>query len=164
MNWILSITYFFHLITTVTLLGSLAAVVILALPALRRGEINQNQWLILQKRIIPWSNGSLIVLLLTGFYQMTNDPSYAGFLVFDGIWAWAMLFKHVAYVSMAGVTLFLQFSVYPDVDRLDLLAQSKPGIAAAEKESLLNREQQLLRINVICAVLILLFTAIMTAV
>lgn len=164
MNWILSINYFFHLITTVTLLGSLAAVMILALPALRRGEITQNQWLTLQKRIIPWANGSLIVLLLTGFYQMTNDPSYSGFLIFDGVWAWAMLFKHIAYAGMAGVTLFLQFSVYPDVDRLNLLAQSKPDLAAAEQDKLINREQQLLRLNVICAVLILLFTAIMTAV
>ncbi|MEM8861783.1 MAG: hypothetical protein AAGD96_25955 [Chloroflexota bacterium] len=164
MNWILSANYFFHLLSTVTLLGSLAAVVILALPALRKGEITQNQWLSLQKRIIPWTNGSLVVLLLTGFYQMTSDPNYGGFLVFDGVWAWALLFKHVAYVGMIAITLYLQFSVYPDVDRINLLAQSKPNLAAAEQTKLLNKEQQLLRINVVCAVLILLFTAIMTAV
>ncbi|MEM9773929.1 MAG: hypothetical protein AAF902_05070 [Chloroflexota bacterium] len=164
MNWVLSVNYFFHLLSTITLLGSLATVVILALPALRKGEITQNQWLTLQKRTIPWANGSLVVLLLTGFYQMTSDPNYGGFMVFDGIWAWAMLFKHVAYAGMVGVTLFLQFSVYPDIDRLSLLTQSKPEIAAAEKDKLLSREQRLLRLNVFCAVLILLFTAIMTAV
>ena len=164
MSWTLSINYFLHLIATVILLGSLAGVVLFALPALRKGEIGQNQWLNLQKRLVPWTNASLVILLLTGFFQMTNDPNYAGFLVFDGVWAWAMLLKHVAYAGMIAISFWLQFSLYPQVDRLELLIAKQPDLAQAEKEKLLARESNLLWINFGCALLVLLFTAIMTAV
>ncbi len=164
MIWILSINYFLHLAATVILLGSLAGVVFFAFPALKKGEIDQNQWLALQKRLIPWSNGALIILLLTGFFQMTNDPNYAGFLVLDGVWAWAMLLKHVAYVGMIGISFWLQFSLYPEIDRLELLKAKTTETVSDMQTALLGQEQKLLRLNGVCAVLILLFTAIMTAV
>ena len=164
MIWILSLNYFLHLVATIILLGSLAGVVIFAFPALQKGELDQNQWINLQKKLIPWTNGSLIVLLLTGFYQMTNDPNYAGFLVFNGVWAWAMLLKHVAYAGMIGISFWLQFSLYPQIDRIELLSAKRPAVADGEKAQLLGREKQLLRLNFVCAILILLFTAIMTAV
>ncbi|MFT5195067.1 MAG: hypothetical protein ACI9EW_001633 [Cellvibrionaceae bacterium] len=164
MNWFLSINYFFHLLATVILLGSLTGVVGLALPALSKGALSQNQWLDLQKKLIPWANGALVVLLLSGFYQMTTDPNYGGFLILDGLWAWAMLLKHVAYAGMVGVTFYLQFSIYPAIDRLQLLAAKKPEFAAEDQQQLHSREIQLLRVNVVCAVFVLLFTAVMTAV
>ena len=164
MNWFLAINYFFHLLATVVLLGSLAGVVGFALPALRRGDLSQNRWIDLQKRLIPWTNGSLVLLLLSGFYQMTADPNYGGFLVLDNLWSWMMLLKHIAYAGMIVITFYLQFSVYPEIDRLKVLAQKRPELVAEEKELLLGREIALLRINVICAILVVLFTAIMTAV
>ncbi|MFK7803853.1 MAG: hypothetical protein AB8G95_19630 [Anaerolineae bacterium] len=164
MNWFLSINYLFHLIATVILLGSLAGVVGLAWPALSKGELDQNQWIAIQRKLLPWANGSLVILLLSGFYQMTNDPNYGGFFVLDGVWAWAMLFKHVAYAGMVGVTLYLQFVLYPEVGRMQLLASKKPDQSAIHQQSLLNREKQLLKINFLCAVMVLVFTAIMTAI
>lgn len=164
MIWILSINYFLHLMATIILLGSLAGVVFFAFPALKKGEIDQNQWLNMQKRLIPWTNGSLIILLLTGFYQMTNDPNYSGFFVLDGVWAWAMLLKHVAYIGMIGISFLLQFSLYPEIDRLELLKVKSPENIGGMQDELFGREQRLLRLNVVCAILILLFTALMTAV
>ena len=164
MNWFLSINYLLHLIGTVILLGSLAGVVGLAWPALAKGELSQNQWLWLQKKLIPWANGSLIVLLLSGFYQMTNDPNYSGFFVLDGIWAWAMLFKHIAYIGMVVVTLMLQFIIYPEIDRVQLFADKNPDRTAIEQDALFGREKRLLKVNFLCALMILVFTAIMTAV
>lgn len=164
MNWILSINYFFHLLATVVLLGSLVGVVGLAFPALSNGSIDHNQWLAIQKKLIPWSNGALIVLLLTGFYQMTSDPNYVGFFVFDGVWAWAMLLKHVAYAGMIAISFILQFSLYPEIDRLALLLSKSAEAGEAERAKLLKRENRLLRLNLGCALIVLLFTAVMTAV
>ena len=50
------------------------------------------------------------------------------------------------------------------IQRLSLLAGQRPEMAAAEGEKLRRKEIRLLRVNLICAVLVLLFTAIATAV
>ena len=137
---------------------------VVALPALRRQTIDQNQWLALQKALLPWINVSLVVLLVTGFLQMTYDPNYGGFLSLEGIWSWAMLLKHVAFVALVAVSGYLQWSLYPEIDRLELLAQKRPETAEAEQAGLHQQEVRLLWINAGCALLILLFTALMTAV
>ena len=159
----LSISYFLHLIATVIWLGGLALLIIFALPALRSGEIDGNRWLQLQQRFLPWANGSLVILLLTGFFQMTNDPDYAGFLVLDGTWAWAMLLKHIAYVGMVAITFYLQFILYPEIERYRLL-QGVNRNAESRNTTLIAQDKRLLWLNFGCALLVLLFTAIMTAV
>jgi len=50
------------------------------------------------------------------------------------------------------------------MSRATLLAEQKPAIAAAESDKIQKREIRLLRINLICAALVLLFTALATAV
>jgi len=162
--WVLSLSYWFHLIGTAVWMGGMFVMLLVALPALRRQTISQNQWLALQKSLLPWVNGSLVVLLLTGFLQMTYDPNYAGFFVLDGIWSWAMLLKHVAFVALVGVSGYLQWSLYPEIERVELLAQKRPKTAVAEQAAIHQQEVRLLWINAGCALLILLFTAVMTAV
>ncbi len=105
-----------------------------------------------------------MILLITGFIQMTNDENYSGFLSIDSVWAWAMLLKHIAYVGMVVLTIYLQFSLYPSMQRMTLLAETHPETATAEREKLAGREIRYLRINVIVAMSVLLFTAIATAV
>ncbi|MCP5095698.1 MAG: hypothetical protein GY943_09115, partial [Chloroflexi bacterium] len=95
--WVLAISYWVHLLATVIWFGGLLIIGVAAFPALREGELAENQWMTMQQRVLPWVNGSLLLLLITGFLQMTNDTNYGGFLQLDGIWAWAMLLKHVAY-------------------------------------------------------------------
>ncbi len=118
----------------------------------------------MQKRFLPWVNAALVLLLITGFIQMTNDENYNGFLAIDGIWAWAMLLKHIAYIGMVALTAWLQFALYPAMARLALLAESQPETAAAERDKLAAREIRYLRLNVLAAMLVLLFTAVATAV
>ncbi len=162
--WILAFSYWIHLLATVIWLGGLAVLALIALPALRQQTLARNQWIALQKRLTPWINGSLVLLLITGFVQMTADEHYKGFLIFDSLWAWALLIKHVVFIALAAVTIYLQWVVQPQMDRLLMLAEQKPKLAAAEQEQLQHREQRLLWVNLIFAVLILLFTAVMTAV
>lgn len=161
--WILSISYAIHLIATAVWLGGLATLVLIALPALRQNSLTNNQWLDLQKRLTPWINGSLVLLLITGFVQMTNDDNYNGFMVFDSLWAWAMLFKHIGFVGMVIITAYLQFALHPEMTRTAVLLSQKPELAAEEQASLHQREVRLLWLNTGCALFILLCTAVMTA-
>ena len=162
--WLLTFSYWLHLIGTAVWLGGMFTMLAVALPALRRQTIDQNQWLALQIALIPWVNGSLVVLLLTGFVQMTNDPNYAGFLVLEGWWSWGMLLKHMAFVGLVGISGYLQWSLYPEIGRTQLLAQKRPKAAETHQSTLYQQEMRLLWINGICALLILFFTALVTAV
>ncbi len=162
--WILAFSYWFHLLATVIWLGGLALMALVAWPAVRQGTLAGNHWLALQQRFVPWANGSLIVLLLTGFVQMTNDPNYSGFLAVDSLWAGAILVKHLAFVGMVLIGVYVQWSLYPDMDRMRLLGEKRPSLAAAEQSKLSRREMKLLRLNLVCAVVVLFFTAVATAV
>jgi len=162
--WVLAASYWVHLLSTVVWLGGIALMAFIAWPALRQGTLSANQWFALQKRFLPWVNAALILLLITGFVQMTNDENYHGFLAIDSVWAWAMLLKHIAYIGMVALTATLQFGLYPAMTRLALLAEAQPEMAAAERERLAAREARFLRLNVVCAMTVLLFTAIATAV
>ena len=162
--WILALSYWIHLLSTVVWFGGLAVMGLAGLPAFRQGVLEANQWLVLQKRFVLWVNGSLVLLLITGFVQMTNDANYNGFLAIDSIWAWAMLLKHVAYGLLVLITAYLQFGLYPAMARTAVLAQKRPRLAAAEQDKLSSTEARLLKINLVCAVFILLCTAVATAV
>lgn len=163
MFWLLAISYWIHLLATIVWLGGIVVMVFIAWPAHQQGSLANNQWFNLQRRSLPWINASLVILLITGFYQMTSDPNYTGFLSIDSTWAWAILLKHVAYGLMVIITVTAQAYLYPAMSRLSLLAEKKPDLAAAEGEKLQRQEIRLLRLNLICAVLVLLFTAIATA-
>jgi uncharacterized membrane protein len=162
--WVLVFSYWVHLLATAVWLGGLALMALVAWPAWQRQQLASNQWHNLQQRFVPWINGSLVLLLLTGFLQMTADPHYEGFLTFSSLWSQAILLKHVAFVGMVVITVYLQASLYPAMKRLALLAAKRPQLAAAEQEQLARREIRLLRLNLFCAIVVLFFTAVATAV
>ncbi|MCA9932660.1 MAG: CopD family protein [Anaerolineales bacterium] len=162
--WILAASYWIHLLATAVWLGGIALLTFIAWPALRNGTLTANQWLALQKRFLPWANGSLVLLLITGFVQMTNDPNYHGFLTIDGVWAGAILIKHIAFGAMALISGYMQWALYPAMNRTSLLLEKKPALAKTEQAALQQKEIRLLRLNLICAVAVLLCTAVATAV
>ncbi|MCP4415085.1 MAG: hypothetical protein GY805_00585 [Chloroflexi bacterium] len=164
MFWTLVFSYWVHLLATVVWFSGLILLAMTAGFALQKGSLAANHWLTLQKRLIPWTNLSLVLLLLTGFVQMTNDVNYSGFLAVDSRWAWAMLVKHIAFVVLAVITVYLQFGLYPAVNRMILLLEKRPQLAQQEQEKLARREKQLLWLNMACAATILFCTAIATAV
>ena len=164
MFWILVFSYWIHLLATVIWFGSLVLMGLAAWPALQKGSLAANSWLALQKQLTPWANISLVLLLVTGFIQMTNDINYSGFLVIDSTWAWAMLVKHIAFVLLAIITAYLQFGLYPAANRVQLLLEKRPQLAQQEQEKLAQREKQMLWLNLACAGVILFCTAVATAV
>jgi uncharacterized membrane protein len=162
--WILALSYWIHLLATIAWLGGLALLALVALPALRQGSLAANQWAALQRRFTPWVNASLVLLLVTGFVQMTNDDHYEGFLQLRTLWAQAILVKHVAVGAMIVVGAYLQWRVHPAMERLVVLAEKRPQLAEEEQEQLLRQERRLLWLNLGCAVAVLFFTAVATAV
>jgi uncharacterized membrane protein len=162
--WLLVFSYWLHLLATVVWLGGLALLALIAWPAWQRQQLAGNQWPELQRRFVPWVNGSLVVLLLTGFLQMTADPNYEGFLNFDSLWSQAILLKHIAFLGMVGITVYLQGWLYPALKRLALLAAQRPDLAQVEQAQLARQEVRLLRLNLVCAALVLFFTAVATAI
>ncbi|MDX1664325.1 MAG: CopD family protein [Candidatus Promineifilaceae bacterium] len=162
--WVLVLSYWIHLLATVLWLGGLFLMSLIAWPALRRQTLAANQWFELQKRFTPWVNGSLVILLVTGFIQMTGDIHYEGFLEVNTLWAQAILVKHVAVAGMIVIGAVIQWRIHPEMERLALLSRQRPELAAEEEERLLDKEQRLLRLNLLLAMLVLFFTAVATAV
>ncbi len=162
--WVLVLSYWVHLLTTVVWLGGMALMALVAWPALQRQTLAGNQWLALQQRFLPWANASLVLLLVTGFIQMTTDANYHGFLVIDSLWTGAILVKHIAFIGMVVIGAAMQGWLYPAMNRLQLLAARRPEQAAPEQQRLARREIVLLRLNLVLAAFVLLCTAVATAV
>lgn len=162
--WILALSYWIHLLATIVWLGGLALLALVALPALRQGTLATNQWAALQRRFTPWVNASLVLLLVTGFVQMTNDEHYEGFLVLHSLWAQAILVKHVAVAAMIVLGAYVQWRLHPAMERLTLLVEKRPQLAEADQEELLRQERRMLWINLGCAAAVLFFTAVATAI
>ncbi len=137
---------------------------LIAWPAMQQGSLASNQWFNIQRRFLPWANASLVILLITGFLQMSFDSNYTGFLQVDSLWAWAMLLKHIVFAAMVIITVYVQAVLYPSMTRLSLLEEKKPNLAANERGRLQQQEIRMLRLNVFCAAAVLLMTAIATAV
>ena len=164
MDWILVVSYWIHLVATAVWLGGMALMFFVAWPAFIKGTLTANHWLTLQQKFTPYVNFSLVFLLITGFFQMTQDEHYNGFLVMDSTWAWAILVKHIAFMGMVLITGYIQFSLYPAIERTKLLLEKRPNLAASQQDELQQKEVRFLRVNLLCAVAVLFCTAVATAV
>jgi uncharacterized membrane protein len=162
--WVLTLSYWFHLLATVVWLGGLVSMAIIAWPTVRQRILNADQWVTVQKRFTPWANASLVILWVTGFLQMTADSNYEGFLAVDSLWAKAILIKHLAVIGMMIFGIYIQWRIQPALARLALLENKHPEQAADKREILTRQEIRLGRLNLICAVAVLFFTAIATAI
>ena len=162
--WVLTVSYWIHLLATVTWLGGLVIMAIVAWPAVRERLMEPAQWVGLQQRFTPFINASLVLLWITGFLQMTADANYEGFLAFDSLWAKAFLIKHIAVIAMMAIAIYIQWRSYPALGRLALLEKKNPEKAKANRDSLAVRELRLVRLNLVCAAAVLFLTAIATAI
>ncbi|UCG24978.1 MAG: CopD family protein [Chloroflexota bacterium] len=162
--WVLALSYWLHLLSTVIWLGGLALMAIVGWPAVRRHLLESEQWAALLRRFTPWANASMIILWVTGFLQMTSDPNYEGFLAVNTLWAQALLVKHIAVVGMMIFGFYVQWRIHPALARMALLEHKRPELARAEREQLALKENRLLRLNLLCAAIVLFFTAVATAI
>ncbi len=168
-KWVLALSYFLHMIATVVWIGGLILFVILVWPE-ARGVISRHDQsgavldLLdrLRKRFYPLANLSLIVLIVTGLFQMDQNPHYDGLLQLTNDWTRAILLKHVAVLGMFIVGLAMQWGVLPALERATLLARR--GKDSPDLERLRRRERQLTALNCVLGILVLVLTALATSI
>jgi uncharacterized membrane protein len=158
--WALALTYWLHLLATVTWIGSLAGISFLVLPATQRSLSPETQLVFIeamQKRLEPIAWFSMSLLVLTGLFQMSVNPHYDGFVSLSTQWSVAILTKHLLGIIMVVVSAIQTWEVIPAIRRAIL--KSKKSQNTEELESLRRREIRLLRINFGLSILILLATS-----
>jgi uncharacterized membrane protein len=164
-GWALALTYWLHLLATVSWIGSLAAISFLVLPAMKRALDPETQLVFLealQKRLEPIAWFSMSLLVLTGLFQMSVDPHYDSFLSISTQWSVAILSKHLLGIVMVVVSAIQTWEVIPAIRRE--IMRSKKSKNAEALDALRRREILLLRLNFGLSVLILLATAFASAV
>lgn len=162
----LALSYFAHLVATVIWIGGLVTLTVFVWPETKR-VLSDNPALYdfltrLRKRFVPLTNFSLVVLVFTGFVQMSSNKYYDGVLKLDNDWSRLLLFKHIAIFGMVMCGLVLQYNVTPALERASMLRERGKG-DAAEWEKLRRREVRLTWVNVALGLAVLGFTAWMTA-
>jgi uncharacterized membrane protein len=158
--WALALTFWLHLLATVTWVGSLASISFLILPAMQRALDPETQLIFIeamQKRLEPIAWFSMSLLVLTGLFQMSVNPHYDGFLSISTQWSLAILTKHLLGIIMVVVSAIQTWEVIPAIRRA--IVKSKKSKNAEELNVLRRREILLLRMNFGLSVLILLATA-----
>jgi uncharacterized membrane protein len=160
--WILALSYWLHMLATIVWVGGLALMALVVWPGARAvlGPGPELAALIrrLQRQLSTMAWASLAVLTATGLTQMAGNKNYTGVLQIDNPWAVAILAKHLAIGGMILIGLYMQLTLHPALARLALLEAR--GHAAPEAEKLRQRELNLTRLNLLCGVLVLGFTAI----
>jgi uncharacterized membrane protein len=159
--WALTITFWLHLLATVTWIGSLAAISFLILPAARHSlDLDAQGALIdaIQRRLEPLAWFCLALLVVTGMFQLSTSPHYNGLLSTSNQWSIAILVKHIMVLVMIVVSALQTWEVLPSIQRAAIRAQ-KTG-DPAELRVLRQRERLLLRVNLLLSMLILAATAL----
>jgi uncharacterized membrane protein len=159
---ILAVSLFFHLLATTIWVGGLLITSLMVWPEARhtlQGSNSLYSFLSrMRQRFTPWGHFSLVVLIVTGLFQMSLDENYSGFLNFSNTWSVVILFKHIAIGGMIASGAILQYAVFPALERTTLrLQHTKDGIE--EWETLRRREINLTRLNLILGLLVLAFSA-----
>lgn len=163
-SWALALTYWLHLLATVTWVGSLAGISFLILPAMKRALEPETQLIFLeamQKRLEPIAWFSMMLLVLTGLFQMSVNEHYDSFLSISTQWSLAILSKHLLGILMVVVSAIQTWEVIPAIRRA--IVRSKKSQNAEELNTLRQREILLLRMNFGLSALILLATAFASA-
>jgi len=158
--WALALTFWLHLLATVTWVGSLAGISFLVLPAMQRALDPETQLVFIeamQKRLEPIAWFSMSLLVLTGLFQMSVNPHYDGFLSVSTQWSLAILIKHLLGIVLVVFSAIQTWEVIPAIRRAIL--KSRKGGNAEELDTLRRREILLLRMNFGLSTLILLATA-----
>ena len=116
---------------------------------------------VVMRRFRPIANFSLLVLLMTGVVQTGGDEHYEGVLNFNQSWSQAMLGKHLAFFGMVAVVGFLQFGLSPALERARLIAAKGDDASFVQLQ---NRERRLTQANFALSIIVLIFTAMATAI
>lgn len=167
-TWILALNYTLHLLATMIWLGGLATLTLVAWPVLSQsaqGSAPAEGLLFeaLERRLRPLANVSLVVLVATGLIQMGGNPNYGGLLQIANLWSLSLLLKHLTVGGMIIISAVIQWAIYPALHRAALLIQHGAPEGETLRKKLHRRMRCLVTLNLVLGVLVLVLTAIMTA-
>jgi uncharacterized membrane protein len=162
----LAITYWLHMVATVVWIGGLATLSLIVLPA-ARGALEPAAYLNLVSRMQSRLQGlgwfSLVVLGVTGMFQMSSSPFYEGFLAINNGWARAILIKHLVIGLMVLTSAYVTWGLLPALQRTALRRAAGKEVDASQAARLQKRETLLLNLNLILSLLVLALTALARA-
>jgi uncharacterized membrane protein len=168
-QWELALSYTLHLVATVVWIGGLVLLPLVVWPETRAliSRSDQSGALLglldhLRKRFHLLSNFSLVVLIVTGLFQMDKNPHYDGLLQLTNDWTRAILLKHVAVLGMLVIGVVMQWGLVPALERASLLSQRGKG--SPDLERLQRRERRLTVLNCGLGITVLILTAIATSI
>lgn len=160
--WALTISFWLHMLATVTWVGGQAILSLLVLPASRKSLSPENHYKLLtninrRMRSVGWL--SLAVLIGTGMLQLSANDNYQGFLAIENNWAVAILAKHLAFGAILLLAGYQTWKLAPDMERLALLI-SREKASPDEMAKLTKSEGRILNLNLALSVIVLFITAI----
>jgi putative copper export protein len=164
-DWLLVLSLFVHIITTLVWAGGLVLMSLLLWPGFR-DRLRDGDALLAQvrKRFYPIATLCLFALVGTGLYQMGKSQYYEGLLEFTNDWSRAMLVKHIAVGGIFVVGGIMQWGIIPALDRAALLASKGKSMPGAPDLAVLHRrERRLTFLNAALGVVVFFCTAIVTA-
>lgn len=159
--WALSIAYWLHMLATVTWIGGLVVLSLLVLPGARKtldARAYANLLDEVSHRLDPLGWFCILILLASGMIQMSANPNYQGFLSIQGLWAGAILVKHILFGMMVMISGYATWGLMPALRRAALL-----HVRGKESVNLVSLQQssiRLMRLNLVLGVLVLLLTAV----
>ena len=162
-TWALAVTYWLHLLATVSWIGSIVATSILFLPAAKEALKPIDHLALvsaMQKRLEPIAWFCIVLLLLTGLFQMSINPHYDGSVSISTQWSLAILAKHILGIFMIVASAIQTWEVIPAIRRT---LMNKDKADEAQVIQLQKRENTLMRINFGLSILVLLATAFASA-
>jgi uncharacterized membrane protein len=159
----LTIAYWLHMMATVIWIGGLASLALIVLPAAQRSlDAGAYSALLarLQLRVQQVGWFCLAVLGVTGMFQMSSHPAYGGFLAISNNWAIAIFVKHVVIGLMVVVSAYVTWGVLPALRRLAMVRSAGRDVPEQQVRRLEQRENRLLRLNLLLSAIVLLLTAL----
>jgi uncharacterized membrane protein len=159
--WVLSLSYWLHMLATVISVGGLATLALIVLPITRRSlekEAYAKLVRAITTRLIPIGWFSLAMLVVTGLIQMSANENYLGFLAIQNSWAVSILLKHIVFGSVLLLVFYQAWNLNPALERAEL--RRRHGEEDPQADKLLQRGERLITLNLLLGVIILLLTAV----
>lgn len=160
---VLTLIYGLHMLATVAWIGGLAAFAFIILPAAKKGlpvGAYEPFFIRMSTRLQQIGWFSLVVLIITGLFQMSAHPQYEGILAVNNTWSIAIFAKHIVIGSMVIVSAYVTWILNPAYQRLSLLKSKGALRDEGQLGRLQQREVFALRLMLAIGVIVLLLTAL----
>lgn len=159
-QWALSLSFWLHMVATVTWVGGLTTLSLIVIPAAKKTLTPEDfpKFLsALNKKLDPIAWFGLVLLTITGLVQMSANPNYEGFLAFNNDWSKAILIKHIFFLGIIGLSAYQTWSIAPKLER-EAIKQLK-GLPT-NQSALHTKVEKIIRLNMILGILVLLLTSL----